>query len=222
MAKFMAKHYEARLRALKQEKSLAESSGEQKRFEITEYSGLIGKTLDLTAVIFPGYEPIKKRQLSTPENFNLPETNFSNPSASSGRADNLEKIYKDYVASHPEIFEILTEPEPTEDATNSPEIAPAPDDTASGTPDSAETPEGKTETSDSELPVEPEIPEVPGIVEPESVDIIELPLPEPTEEIKVPVETPAPAETPTPVEEEVVPAEPTPDETPVPAETPAE
>ncbi|NCO25123.1 hypothetical protein GW901_01165, partial [Candidatus Parcubacteria bacterium] len=41
MAKFMAKHYEARVRELKQEKSLAESAGEQKRVEVTEYSGLI-------------------------------------------------------------------------------------------------------------------------------------------------------------------------------------
>ena len=35
MAKFMAKHYEARTRELKNEKSLAQSAGEQKRIEVT-------------------------------------------------------------------------------------------------------------------------------------------------------------------------------------------
>ena len=71
MAKFMAKHHQARVRELTEEKNQAESAGEQKRIEVTEYSGLIGRTLDLAAAVFPGYEPVVKTELPTPE-FNLP------------------------------------------------------------------------------------------------------------------------------------------------------
>ena len=107
MAKYLAKHYEARIRELKQEKSIALINGEQKRIEVTEYTGLIGKTLDLASEIFPGYEPIKKVILPMQENFNLPDVNSGAPSNS--ETDNLNEIYNDYVADHPEIFETSTD-----------------------------------------------------------------------------------------------------------------
>lgn len=161
MAKFMAKHYEARVRELKQEKNQAESQGLEKRVEVTEYSGLIGRTLDLAAAVFPGYEPVVKKELPAPENFNLPTGQAGLPETSSGApvsggADDLTKIYNDYVAAHPEIFETP--------------VPPAQVDTASSTPDST-------------APADTVVPETPAdsadspqaIPEPESVNIIELP-----------------------------------------------
>lgn len=158
MAEFLAKHYEARTRELKQEKIQAETQGGQTRVEVTEYTGLIGLTLDLAAKVFPGYEPVVKVELPAPENFNLPDNNTAAPA----RADNLTQIYNDYIAAHPKIFS-----------------APAPDDTASGTPETA-------------VPTDTTIPETPAASEPDSVDIIELPVApaEPAAE-PVPSETPA-------------------------------
>jgi hypothetical protein len=187
MAKFMAKHHEARVRELSQEKSQTESQGVEKRVEVTEYSGLIGRTLNLAAAVFPGYEPVKKIELPTPENFNLPENNLSAP-ASSGAADNLTQIYNDYISAHPEIFE-------------------TPTDTASGTPS----------TVDTVVPETPAASEDPAILEPTSVEVIDLPAPEELPTL-TPVEpTPAPAE---PMPTESTPAAETPAETPAP-EAPA-
>lgn len=175
MAKFMAKHYEARTRELKQEKSQAQSAGEQKRVEVTEYSGLVGKTLDLAAAVFPGYEPVVKRELPAPENFNLP--NPPTPLSEGGQiqADNLTQIYNDYIAEHPEIFIASSTPETAS-------TTPSAIDIASSTPDTI-------------------IPETPSIPEPESVDVIELPTftPAPPAEDVAPVE-PAPIPEPAPAE----------------------
>ncbi|MDP2736410.1 MAG: hypothetical protein Q8O59_01340, partial [bacterium] len=188
MAKFMAKHYEARTRELKNEKSLAASAGEQKRVEVTEYSGLIGRTLNLAAAVFPGYEPVVKTELPTPENFNLPESINSGVAAPRGGTDNLTQIYNDYIAEHPEIF--TTE---------------APVDTVDGTTDLITS----TDTVVSETPVDPE---ASGILEPESVEVIDLPaqagLPTLTPVEPAPVE-PAPVEpkpAPAPVKSAPVPA----------------
>ncbi|MFH1255008.1 MAG: hypothetical protein V1667_00845, partial [bacterium] len=101
MAKFLAKHYESRMRELKLAKQQAESVGEQKRVEVAEYSGLIGKTLNLAAKIFPGYDPVVKRELPSPE-LNMPS--YNPPETPNQEADDLEKIYNDYVGEHPEIF----------------------------------------------------------------------------------------------------------------------
>ena len=192
MAKFMAKHYEARMRELKQEKSLAQSQGEQKRVEVTAYSGLIGKTLDIAAAVFPGYEPVVKVELPAPVNFNLPETPLT-PLAEGGQtADNLTRIYNNYVADHPEIFEILETPASEEEQ-----------DAASTAPESVATPDE---------------PETPTITEPESVDIIELPAPA---ETPAP-EPEAPAEPVSNPEPETPPQGPAPAETPAPEPAPAE
>lgn len=121
MAKFLAKHHEARTRELKFAKKQAESQGEQKRVEVTEYSGLVGKTLDLAAAIFPGYEPVVKRELPTPD-FNIPSYN----SPETPEIDNLEQVYNDFVAEHPEIFSAsstLEEIQTEETASSTPEIS---------------------------------------------------------------------------------------------------
>lgn len=98
LAKFLAKHYQSRLRELKSEQSKALASGEQKRVEVTEFTGLIGQTLDLAAKVFPGYEPVKKIQLSAPD-FALPQSQIT-----VAESDDLTKIYNDYIQSHPDLF----------------------------------------------------------------------------------------------------------------------
>lgn len=172
LAKFLAKYHEARVRQLKQEKNLAAAEGAERRVEVTEYGGLVGRTLDLAAKVFPGYEPVKKRELPAPENFNLPEDS-SGALLNSG-ADNLTKIYNNYVATHPEIF--------TASSTPADLTAPAPADTimASSSPDSAAMP-----------PADMAIPETSAVTEPASVNVIELPA-TPAGESAVPVENATP------------------------------
>ena len=169
MAKFMAKHYEARVRELKQEKSLAESAGEQKRVEVTEYSGLIGKTLNLAAKVFPGYEPVKKRELPAPI-LARPETPPTPLLEGGQSADNLTRTYNDYIAEHPDLFNT-----PVAEATSTP-VDSAPVITPSGSP-----------LSGGEL-----------IPEPASVDIIELPASTAAEPEAEPAAEPAPVAEPTP------------------------
>jgi hypothetical protein len=137
---------DARLKILRAEQAKALAGGPAARVEVTAYSGLIGKTLDLAANVFPGYEPVKKIELPAPVNPLIPAS-AGEQNAADG-TDNLIKIYNDYLAEHPEIFAAPVEP--------------APAATASSTPDSA-------------APVDTAVPETPAIPEPESVDIIELP-----------------------------------------------
>jgi hypothetical protein len=114
LAKFLAKHYEARLRELRAEQDRAKSVGEQKRIEVTEYSGLLGRTLDLAAKVFPGYEAVKRVELPAPDLTPPPPLLIRRggseatgeaeagtvASANQGGVDNLTKIYDDYLASH--------------------------------------------------------------------------------------------------------------------------
>ncbi len=166
MAKFLAKHYEARLRDLTEEKSQAEALGAQTRVEVTEYSGLIGRTLDLAAKVFPGYEPVVKTELPPPL-FVIPKPAVTQDLNPASRTDNLTQIYNDYVAAHPDLFNA---PTPTATASGTPETSLS-TATASGTPDSVV----PTDTTVPETPATPPAPETPAIPEPESVDIIELP-----------------------------------------------
>lgn len=53
----------ARIKFLKSEQEKARISGLSGRTEITEYSGLIGKTFDIAAKIFPGFESASKKDL---------------------------------------------------------------------------------------------------------------------------------------------------------------
>jgi hypothetical protein len=206
LAKFLAKYYEARTRELKQEKKLAEAQGEQKRVEVTEYSGLIGRALDLTARAFPGYEPVKKRELPAPENFSLPVSSSSSadePSAAG--ADNLTKIYNDYVAAHDQDSDgVLDQADNCPDLINPDQLDSDGDgsgdacDTASSTPDSASSPQIETASSTPDSVNSPQADSADSpqaITEPESVEIIELPAPavEPTLEA-APAPEPPPAE----------------------------
>ena len=171
---FLVKHQEARTRQLKQEKHLAELSGAQTRTEVTEYSGLIGKTLNLASKAFPDYEPVKTRQLPAPENFNLPTSATSLSEGGQAQADNLTQVYNNYLAAHPDLFI-------NETATSSPATA---ETVASSTqelaPEMVSTEPAETSTESETVSTEPET----APIEPTEVQIIELP----------PVEPIAPAE----------------------------
>ena len=88
--------YAARLKELKEEQAKALAIGPQAREEVTEYTGLIGKTLDLAASVFPNYEPVKKRELPSPD-FSLLDQASSTPPAVAVTADNLANIYNQYI-----------------------------------------------------------------------------------------------------------------------------
>ncbi|PIR92085.1 hypothetical protein COU01_03665 [Candidatus Falkowbacteria bacterium CG10_big_fil_rev_8_21_14_0_10_44_15] len=85
----------ARLKELKNLQAEERAKGETKIVQVTEYSGLIGKVLDLSAAVFPGYEPVKKVELPTPaadEQIAL--------RTQSGGSDNLTNIYNNWVAEN--------------------------------------------------------------------------------------------------------------------------
>ena len=93
--------YQDKIKELKKEQQLALQSGENKRTEVTEYSGIIGKTLVLVGKTFSGYEPIKKREIPSPtipptilleSNKIIKEDNIN------ASVDNLSDIYNDYIA----------------------------------------------------------------------------------------------------------------------------
>ena len=83
---------------LKVEQAKAEKNGPEKRQTVTEYSGLIGKILDAGALVFPGYEPVKKIDVPSPQ-INLPQKAEESPRLS-GSMDNLEEVYNDYISTH--------------------------------------------------------------------------------------------------------------------------
>ena len=99
----LGEEYEARIKELKEEKRRAEEQGEEKRVEITEYSGLIGRSLDLAAKVFPGYEAVKEREIASPELIDRTNmTNPPNPPYEGGQADNLTGVYEEYIMTHTE------------------------------------------------------------------------------------------------------------------------
>lgn len=170
LAKKFKDEIEARIRELKEEKDKAISQGEAKRYEVIEYSGLIGKTLDLAGQVFPNYEPVKKTELPAP----VVEPSLE-PKIESQPADDLTQVYLNYVAEHG-LEQTVTEPttsdntadEPSEEAVQTPEIAT----------------EGES------------IPPVESFSEPDSVEIISLPQEEVSPAPEMTGETPQAQETP--------------------------
>ncbi|OGF27730.1 hypothetical protein A2477_03575 [Candidatus Falkowbacteria bacterium RIFOXYC2_FULL_47_12] len=86
----------ARIKELKRLQREEREKGLTKIVQVTEYSGLIGKILDLSTAVFPGYEPVKKVELETP----LADEQIVRR-AQTGGADNLANIYNNYVEDHP-------------------------------------------------------------------------------------------------------------------------
>lgn len=95
LAKELAEERDARLKELKTEQAKASSTGEVKRMEVTDYSGLVGRTLDLASRIFPGYEPVRKREIPSPA-LPLALVSATGEDAVNG-PDNLTDIFNQYV-----------------------------------------------------------------------------------------------------------------------------
>lgn len=98
LAEQLRQEAQARLKELKKLQKDEREKGLTKVVQVTEYSGLIGKVLDLSAAVFPGYEPVKKVELPTP----AADTILVSRTQTSGAADNLTNVYSNYVAEHPE------------------------------------------------------------------------------------------------------------------------
>ncbi len=189
--------YDARIRDLKEEKEKARNSGEQTRFEITEYSGLIGQTLDLAAKVFPGYEPVKKEELPSPEILTppTPPLQGGQTGQTAGPADNLTDIYNDFITlNDPDLDSVFAGADNCPNVFNPDQIdtdadgigdvcddinyvdnsQPAVDNSAAMTPEIIEPvspPASENATSTESLP--------PAITEPENVQVIEIPAPAP-------------------------------------------
>lgn len=96
LAEELAEEQEARLKELKQEQRSALELGETTREEITEYSGVIGQTLELAGRVFPNYEPVKKREIPSPS---IPPTVLfaQQNDETVSEPDSLTDIYEDYM-----------------------------------------------------------------------------------------------------------------------------
>ncbi|MFA6393809.1 MAG: hypothetical protein WCW25_02980 [Patescibacteria group bacterium] len=199
-----------RLKELMEVKAGAIKNGEEKRIEVIEYTGLIGKTMNLAGNVFPGYEPVKKIELPTPATAGALTAGFENSSGDGAETasgpDNLTQVYNNYI----------TENDPDSDNIfgnfdNCPNVANSgqedadgdgngdacdledgnangensgPDNGATGDGTAGETPTagGETAGSDATVPGGGENSQ-PGQSEPEDVQVIELPVnPEPVAE----------------------------------------
>lgn len=103
MAGELKQYYEDRISYLRTEQAKAGLVGNEARTQVTEYSGLIGKTLDVVSAVFPNYENSEKTILPTPAD--LPEVKelkdlISDETTTVSVADNLTDIYNDYVTKH--------------------------------------------------------------------------------------------------------------------------
>lgn len=99
LAQELEEEYQARVKELNAKQDEEEKDGEEKRVEVTEYSGLIGGVLDVAAKVFSGYEPVKRIELASPATISsltaiknsLEEENLSTP------ADDLTQVYNNYI-----------------------------------------------------------------------------------------------------------------------------
>lgn len=105
---------------LKIEKDKAVEKGPEVRQEVTEYSGLIGKALDIGAKVFPGYEPVKKVELASPETYLTTDITADSVANSVSASDNLAEVYQQYVATHD--LSGLEAPATTTEPTVEPEV----------------------------------------------------------------------------------------------------
>jgi hypothetical protein len=102
-AKELKQEYYAKVKDLKLEKEKAEKEGESKRIEVIEYSGLIGKSLNVASKVFKEYEPIKKITLNSPvaeskmRAFKKKENSEDENETAFSGSDNLTEIYFDYI-----------------------------------------------------------------------------------------------------------------------------
>lgn len=106
LAEELKEEYEARIRDLKSAKAEAKTQGKSVRQETVAYSGLIGKSLEISAKLFDGYEPVKKIALPSPT---VPPTMLvldisgedseetGTDAEKTSPADNLSFVYSEYM-----------------------------------------------------------------------------------------------------------------------------
>jgi len=100
LAEEFVEMYESRIGYLQEERSRAEILGEEKRMETSEYSGLIGKTLDVVASVFSNYRPVKVKELPSPtvSPAMLPVGKIASSSDESlAVADSMTNVYESYM-----------------------------------------------------------------------------------------------------------------------------
>jgi hypothetical protein len=99
LASQLSEENAARIAELKKLQDAAKAKGPERRVRVTEYSGLIGKALNVAGE-FTGYEPVKKVELPSPE---LPIIADSAPADEAAATDNLKSVYDQYLADHPDV-----------------------------------------------------------------------------------------------------------------------
>ncbi len=143
LAEELKEEYDARIKDLKLAQEKARKEGPKKRVEVTEYNGLIGKTLSLADKIFPGYEAAKKREIPSPVERTYRTDNRIETYGTwndGSNVDNLTRVWEKYVKENPEKIAELNRVDGTEingtDGTN-------------GTNETDETEKGVNETGTS-------------------------------------------------------------------------
>jgi PBP1b-binding outer membrane lipoprotein LpoB len=98
LAEEFKQEHDAIVKDLRAEQVKASLEGEQVREEVTEYTGLIGQTLDVVASVFPNYEPVKTVAVESPE---VPAEVLAAINSATTTvpvsADNLTAVYDSYI-----------------------------------------------------------------------------------------------------------------------------
>jgi len=84
----------SRIKALAKLQKQEQTKGQTQVVQVTEYSGLIGKVLDLSSTVFAGYEPVKKVKLKTPS----VDRDIMRRVSSGG--EDLVEVYNEWVEGH--------------------------------------------------------------------------------------------------------------------------
>lgn len=103
LAEELKEEYTARIKELKSEQKKALNNGKETRVEVIEYSGLLGKALDLTSQVFPGYQPVRAREIISPKVLPVDIKNYKNNSvvdAPQVQSENLVDVYNNYIETH--------------------------------------------------------------------------------------------------------------------------
>ena len=182
LAEELKEEYDARVKELRQAQTEAQAGGEEKRVAVTEFSGLIGASLDLAAKVFPGYEPIKKEELESPVmEESLRQLQNGEADIATSGADNLTQVYQNYIEENdPDTDNVFGADD------NCPTIF---------NPDQADSDnDGIGDVCDTEEPAISDTEEGDVPDEGQTVEIIDLPVEEP-EEISEPASEPAAEET---------------------------
>lgn len=93
----LSEEYQSRIKELKKEQDQAKSQGETKRVEVTEYTGLIGKILDVSSRVFSNYNPVETKELPSPVNKLRLNEKPQTTSTELGNSDDLSQIYGDFL-----------------------------------------------------------------------------------------------------------------------------